>query len=535
MYDNYYTKKPRVKLYVRRVFISESFEELLPKWLSWLVGLVDSDTMPLNVSREMLQLHEGLKVIKKKLVRKALDMIKKLSDAEVNLMALEEAEAKGEDPAVTDAAEQAALRKEGTKYSLVWKAFGKAIKMGVIEDTTNRKRIMPLLRFYSSASKANFTTLDGYVSRMKENQKHIYFLVGNSIEDLERSPFVEALVEKDLEVIYFTDPLDEYMMGHINEHEGKEFSNVSKDELKVTGDEADEDAEKKREKRLTEAYKGVSKWWKELVAGYAVSGVKVSRRLSSTPCVVTSSKWGWSATMERVARSQALSDPEKYKSMRGMRTLEINPKHPIIKEIRARFEANPDDPALKDQATLLFETCYLDSGYALDDVKPFNSRVLSLLKTELGVEDLTDIKDDDELLAEMERKEEEEAKRKAAEAERKKEEAAAKKAAEEAAEEAAAAVAEEDDDEEEAKPEEAKPHTFNKKEESAGAGLKPKITIPGANGEEVELDMTQEQLENLVKKMDAAQKGREEDEQRKKARQAARDEQQEEEEVREEL
>jgi heat shock protein beta len=220
LYDAYYTKKPRLRLYVRRVFIADSFEELLPKWLSWLVGLVDSDSMPLNVSREVLQMSEGLKVIRKKLVRKALEMVRKLSDADA-------AEAAGEGGGKKEGKKGWFGGKGGDKgkdggdaksasaiYADFWGKFGKALKMGVIEDASNRRRLLPLLRFQTSASGGNLTTLDAYVSRMKANQTSIFYLVGTGgAEELAKSPFVDNLAARGYEVVLFTDPLDEYMMG----------------------------------------------------------------------------------------------------------------------------------------------------------------------------------------------------------------------------------------------------------------------------------------------------------------------------------
>ncbi|GAB4818046.1 hypothetical protein N2152v2_005092 [Parachlorella kessleri] len=451
-YDNYYSKKPRVKLYVRRVFISEDFEDLLPRWLSFLVGLVDSDTMPLNVSREMLQLHEGLKVIKKKLVRKALDVIRKLSDAEIRGREQEEkeqeeehkkdlekaakqaqgeaGETKGDSAAAaTDAGKgaeaddepaRAATTKDdsgddGTdksddddeeeeeggesassdddkkareedikKYDKFWSAFGKAIKMGIIEDASNRRRLMPLLRFHTSVSQHRLVSLDDYVKRMKEGQKHIYYLVGQNMDELRQSPFVESLVDRGFEVIYFMDPLDEYMMQNLLEYEDKEFSNVSKDDLKLDKDED----EKKAEKKLKEEYKPLTKWWKEQLRGDAkIDAVKLSKRLSSTPCVVLASKYGWSATMERIQRAQALGDSERAKYMRGSRTFEINPKHPLVRELKARHAADPEDEKTKDVARLLFDMCLMESGFVLDDVKGFNALVFTMLKDSLDIKD----------------------------------------------------------------------------------------------------------------------------------------------------
>jgi heat shock protein 90kDa beta len=400
MYDQYYTKKPRVKLYVRRVFISDSFEELLPKWLSFLVGLVDSDSMPLNVSREMLQMAEGMKVIRKKLVRKAIEMIKKLSDAEEKIRegsAEDDKDGKssgwfgsGKKAAKEDADKLASEATE--KYTKFWKLFGKAVKMGIIEDSANRKRLMPLLRFRTSSSGTNQTSLDAYISRMKPNQTGIYYLVGTGgVEELEQSPFVEALVSKGFEVIYFTDALDEYVMGHVNEYEDKKFINVSKDDLKL--EETDE--EKAKEKRAAAHYKGLASWWKSAIGDTSISAVKTSRRLSTAPCVVVSGKYGWSATMERIARAQALSDNERSTFMRGQRTLEINPRHPLVRGLRSRWESDPDDLGLKKNAKLLYESCLMESGFLLDDTKAHNEAVMSLLGTNMGINELTPLDEED--------------------------------------------------------------------------------------------------------------------------------------------
>ena len=401
MYDNYNNKKPRVKLYVRRVFISDSFEDLLPKWLSFLVGLVDSDSMPLNVSREMLQMAEGMKVIKKKLVRKAIEMIKKLSDA------AEKANEGGSDDDSADGkksgwfggkksddadADKKAAIEATEKFESFWKNFGKALKMGVIEDTANRRRLMPLIRFYSSSSPANLTSLEAYVGRMKPNQTDIYYLVGTGgVDELKRSPFVEAVVAKGYEVIFFTDALDEYMMGHVNEYDDKKFINISKDDLKL---EEGKD-EKAKEKRAAAHYKGLTTWWKKAINDTSISTVKVSTRLASAPCVVVSGKWAWSATMERIARAQALSDNDRSQYMRGQRTFEINPRHPLVRELRARWEANPDEASLTTKAKLLYETCLMESGFLLDDSKSHNDNVLNLLAGDLGISDLATLEEED--------------------------------------------------------------------------------------------------------------------------------------------
>lgn len=408
MSSNYYTSKPRVKLYVRRVFISDSFEDLLPKWLSFMVGLVDSDSMPLNVSREMLQLNEGLKVIKKKLIRKALDMLKRLSDVNMEWVEKEaELEAAGkvnkkkgdkkkdsddddDKEALKDdlTKEEEELKKQGAKYRTAWGSFSKPIKMGIIEDHTNRRRLLPLLRFYTNKSFGTLTNLDAYISRMKEGQKKIYYLVGTDKDELVGSPFVDHLAEQGFEIIFFTDPLDEYVMTNVYEYEEKSFVNVSKDD---STDETKDDDVKKREKLVRIQYKNVTKWWKDsLGKGAGITTVKVSTRLTSTPCVVVSSKFGWSATMEKIAMAQALgsSDPSRAAMQRGARTLEINPRHPVVRQLKDKMDQNPDDPDVVEMVKVLTSACLLDSGYMLTEAPEFKSSILHLLKGQLAIDDL---------------------------------------------------------------------------------------------------------------------------------------------------
>lgn len=396
-YENFQSKKASLKLYVRRVFISDSFEDLVPKWLSFLVGLVDSDSLPLNVSREMLQMSEGIKVIRKKIVRKAIEMMKKLSDADLRARkGPEEDETEDEwlsklQPGADISEDKEKVINEAkanatSKYDTFWKTYGKAIKMGLIEDQSNRRRIIPLLRFETSTTDGNMTTLDEYVSRMKENQTGIYYLVGTSgIEELKRSPFVEMLVSKGYEVIFFTDPLDEYVTAHVTEYEGKTLINVSKDDLKLP--ENDEQEEKEKNKRASAYYKGLGAWWKKNVKD--LSSVRVSRRLSTTPCVVVSGKYGWSATMERIARVQALGDSDKASMMKSQRILEINPKHPLIQKIREEWEEHPNDEDLIANSRLLYESCLLNSGFLLDDFRSHNERILSLLGADMDIDDMS--------------------------------------------------------------------------------------------------------------------------------------------------
>ncbi|KAJ9675014.1 hypothetical protein PVL29_024114 [Vitis rotundifolia] len=320
LYESYYnTKKSNLKLYVRRVFISDEFDELLPKYLNFLKGLVDSDTLPLNVSREMLQQHSSLKTIKKKLIRKALDMIRKIAEEDPD---------ESNDKDKKDVEKSSDDDEKKGQYAKFWNEFGKSIKLGIIEDASNRNRLAKLLRFESTKSGGKLASLDQYISRMKPGQKDIFYITGSSKEQLEKSPFLERLTKKNYEVIFFTDPVDEYLMQYLMDYEDKKFQNVSKEGLKLGKD--------SKYKDLKESFKDLTKWWKSALASENVDDVKISVLLSDTPCVVVTSKYGWSANMERIMQSQTLSDANKQAYMRGKRVLEINPRHPIIKELRER-------------------------------------------------------------------------------------------------------------------------------------------------------------------------------------------------------
>ncbi|KAL9238153.1 hypothetical protein vseg_012619 [Gypsophila vaccaria] len=380
LYESYYNNnKANVKLYVRRVFISDEFDELLPKYLNFLMGIVDSDTLPLNVSREMLQQHSSLKTIKKKLIRKALDMIRKIAE---------------EDPEESDDKEKKDVEKSSDddekkgKYAKFWNEFGKSIKLGIIEDAANRNRLSKLLRFETTKSNGKLTSLDKYISRMKSGQKDIFYITGTSKEQLENSPFLERLTKKGYEVIFFTDPVDEYLMQYLMDYEDKKFQNVSKEGLKLGKDSKD--------KELKENFKELTKWWKNSLATEKVDDVKLSNRLADTPCVVVTSKFGWSANMERIMQSQTLSDANKQAYMRGKRVLEINPRHPIIKELRERVIADPEDDNVKQTARLMYQTALFESGFLLDDPKDFASRVYDSVKSSLNISPDAAVEEEDD-------------------------------------------------------------------------------------------------------------------------------------------
>jgi len=386
LYESYYNAKANIKLYVRRVFITDEFEELLPKYLGFLMGIVDSDTLPLNVSREMLQQHNSLKTIKKKLIRKALDMIRRIAEEDPD-----ESDAKGKTDAESES--EPDTEKKG-KYVKFWNEFGKSIKLGIIEDASNRNRLAKLLRFESTKSGNKLASLDQYISRMKPGQKDIYYITGSSKEQLEKSPFLEKLKKKNYEVIFFTDPVDEYLMQYLMDYEDKKFQNVSKEGLKIGKDSKD--------KEIKDSFKELTNWWKDVLSSENVDSVKISNRLDNTPGIVVTSKYGWSANMERIMQSQTLSDANKQSYMRGKRVLEINSRHPIIKELRERVTQNPEDENIKQTARLIYQTALMESGFLLNDPKEFASGIYSTIKTTLNVNPDATVEEEDETEEEVE-------------------------------------------------------------------------------------------------------------------------------------
>merc|ERR1712142_1164559 len=341
-------------LFVRRVFITDDFTEMMPKYLNFVKGVVDSDDLPLNVSRETLQQNKLLKVIKKKLVRKALDMIKKLKDSS----------------------------KED--YDKFWKEYSTNLKLGVIEDSTNRTRIAKLVRFTSSNSETETTTLEEYVGRMKEGQTHIYFVGAGSKDEAVKSPFVERLLKKGYEVLYLVEPIDEYCIQSLPEFDGKKFQNVAKEGLEI---DSGEDAKKKNEE-MAKDLEPLLNYLKDDALKDKIEKAVVSQRLSSTPCALVASQYGWSGNMERIMKAQAYKKSED--SMNSFyatqkKTLEINPRHPLIKELNHRVQKNKEDTTTKDLANVLFETATLRSGFSLQETASFAERIERMLRLSLDV------------------------------------------------------------------------------------------------------------------------------------------------------
>jgi len=406
MYDNYYGKQSQMRLYVRKVLITDEFEDLMPRYLSFIRGVVDSDDLPLNVSRETLQQHKVLRVMGKKLTRKALEMLRKLSQkAQREKEAAEEAAAEaGEDAEAEDADDADDAEEKKDPYIEFWESFGKNIKLGLIEDSSNRTKLSKLLRFKSNLDGGEkWTSLEQYVSRMKDWQKSIYYISGKDMDEVKSSAFLERLTKKGLEVLFLTDPIDEYAIQNLTEFDGKKLQSVTKEGLKF-GDEEDIDA--KRADLYKEQYKPLTKWMKGIFSD-TVEKISVSTRLDTTPCIFVTSQYGYSANMERIMQSQAFADNKRTQYLVSKKTMEINPRHPIVIELLKRSEESPEDDETKDLAWIMHDTALLNSGFPVADAKLFSQRMYRMLKTGLALDSL-DLAPEAEVPEEPEEEEEEE-------------------------------------------------------------------------------------------------------------------------------
>ncbi|TYH91406.1 hypothetical protein ES332_A13G113400v1 [Gossypium tomentosum] len=342
-------KTKNIRLYVKRVFISDDFDgELFPRYLSFVKGVVDSDDLPLNVSREILQESRIVRIMRKRLVRKTFDMIQEISESE---------------------------NKED--YKKFWENFGRFLKLGCIEDSGNHKRITLLLRFYTSKSEEELTSLDTYAENMSENQKAIYYLATDSLKSAKTAPFLEKLVQKDIEVLYLIEPIDEVAIQNLQTYKEKKFVDISKEDLEL----GDEDEVKERETK--QEYNLLCDWVKQQL-GDKVAKVQISKRLSSSPCVLVSGKFGWSANMERLMKAQALGDTASLEFMRGRRILEINPDHPIIKDLNAACKNAPESSDAKRAVDLLYDTALISSGFSPESPAELGNKIYEMMAMALG-------------------------------------------------------------------------------------------------------------------------------------------------------
>lgn len=340
-------KNRNLKLYVKKVFITDDCEELVPEYLNFVKGIVDSNDLPLNVSREMLQQSSILKIIRKQIVKKCIETLSECAD------------------------------NDNDKFMKFYKQYSKNLKLGIHEDKKNRNKLIELLRFFSIKNKEHQISLKEYVDNMKPNQKDIYYIIGESMKSIESSPFLEILQKKEYDVLLMTDPIDEYAMQQVKEYNGKKLADISKTDLKL-----DDEISKEEKDKLNKEYDDLCKFIKT-VLGDKIEKVIISDRLVDSPCALTTSQYGLNANMERILKAQAMGDPNLMMHMSSKKNLELNPNSKLINILRDKFDKNKDDKMVKNLIWLFYETSLITSGFTIENPSSYGKRIYNILALEL--------------------------------------------------------------------------------------------------------------------------------------------------------
>lgn len=340
LFDGQSKRNTDMKLYVRRVFITDQFDELIPEYMKFMRGVIETDDVPLNLSRELLQQNKTIKLIGKNIVKKALDMFVNISN-------------------------------DADKFRTFYEQYSKNIKLGVHEDSVNREKLTTLLRYETSKSDGDLISLDEYLDNMQESQTNIYYMTGESVASLQNSPFVQHFKEKGIEVLYMVDPLDEYITQQVKDYKDKKLVCITK-----------ENGDFSLEESVKEEYKNVCDFFKSVLSE-DVEKVVVSNRLANYPCLLSTSEYGWTANMQRLVKAQTFGKQDTMQFMMGKKILEINPNHEIIKKLRHKIESDNDIDNTKDLIKLLYEISLQSSGFNIENSSDFINRVLKLVNNNL--------------------------------------------------------------------------------------------------------------------------------------------------------
>ncbi len=351
-------KQNNIKLYVRKVFVSDNSAVLCPEWLHFISGVVDTDDLPLNVSREILQENKVIKVIKKAVVKKSIDMLKSAMNDMDN-------------------------------YLKIYKTYQKNIKLGVYEESGDRERVSDLLMFYSANSPDKMITFDDYITSMNENQKHIYYIAGDNMDILKTSPFLDRFKKNGLDVLFMTDPVDEYMCQRLMQYKECTLTCITKGDIELPNTTY---ADKELIKKQKEEYKSLCDYIKRLYTNF--SEVKITNKVSELPCIVSSPENGFSANMEKIIKSQTLGQTDSANAMLNKRVLEINPLHPIIKKIK-NINDTEEYNSLRDLLDLVINSALLYSGYQIIKPVDFSKKVLNVVMLGMDIND--DEEEDDDI------------------------------------------------------------------------------------------------------------------------------------------